>query len=200
MPAFLLPLAIAAAGSAIGGALSNKKSARTGTQSNTTTTTFNEPAEYRTLGDLLRSRIENRLRSSVDLGGYEAQGLTGINDAFAGAQTALNADLTSRGLATSPIAATAGTNLQAERGTNIAQFLNQLPLLRRQMEGEDLNAANAFYQARPRGTTVSQHGTQIVPGSAAGSAFGSAAEMLAFFAGQGLFKGGGTAPTFPNIH
>lgn len=198
MSAFLLPLAIAA-GSAISGALSNKKSARTGTQSNTTTTTFNEPAEYRTLGDLLRSRIENRLRSSVDLGGYEAHGLTGINDAFAGAQTALNADLTSRGLATSPIAATAGTNLQAERGTNIAQFLNQLPLLRRQMEGEDLNAANAFYQARPRGTTVSQQGTQVLPGSAVGSAFGSAAEMLAFLAGQGLFKGGGS-PGYPNIH
>ncbi len=199
----LIPL-ITAGVSALGGALSNKKSARTQEQSNrstsTSTTSFSEPAEYKTLGDLLRSRIESRLRSTMDMGGYEAGGVGAINDSFAGAQTALDADLTSRGLATSPIAGAAGGNLQSERGTNIAQFLNTLPQLKRQMEGEDLSAANTFYQSRPRNSTTTQTGTQsgttIMPGSVAGGAFGSAAEMIAFLAGQGLLGGG----AYPNIH
>jgi hypothetical protein len=177
----LIPL-ITAGVSALGGALSNKKSART-----TTTSTADTTPEYKTLGDMLRNRIESRLRSSVDLGGYEAGGIGAINDAFGGAETALNADLTSRGLGTSPIAGTASGNLQAERGTNIAQFLNTLPQVRRQMENEDISAANQFYQARPRTTTT------VGPGSAAGGALDNIASFLGYLyrqkalgAGDGL--------------
>lgn len=189
MPFPLIPLAISGV-SALAGALSNKKSARTQEQNNTSTTSYTEPAAYASLGDLLRKRITDRLNSTYDLSGYEANGLTDINDAFSGAQTNLNADLTARGLATSPVAATANTNLATERGGNIAQFLNSLPDRRRAMEGEDLTRAAGFYAARPLTTTTTQSGTQILPGSAAGGAFGSAAEMLAFLAGQGLLGGG----------
>ena len=191
MPFPLIPLAISGIG-ALAGALSNKKGARTGTQNNTSTTTFTEPPAYASMGDLLRKRITDRLNSTYDLSGYEANGLTGINDAFSGAQTNLNADLTARGLSTSPVAATAKTNLGTERAGSIAQFLSSLPMLRRQMEGEDLTRATGFYAGRPLSTTNTQSGTQLLPGSPLGAGIGSAAELLAFFAGQGLLGGGGT--------
>lgn len=186
MPGFLLPLAIAA-GSGIAGALSNRKSARTGESVGTSTTTFNEPSGYSTLGDLLRGRAESRLREQFDMSGIESSGITGINDAFAGAGESLNNSLTARGLGTSPVAGAGLTRLETGRAGSIAEFLQSLPLLRRQMENEDFAQANDFYSRRPLGQTTTQTGTFTQPGSALGSGLGSAAEMLAFLKGQGIF-------------
>lgn len=169
--------------------MSNKKSARTGEQTNTTMPV--EPPGYATLGDLLRSRAEQRLRSQFDTSGIEAGGIQDINSTFDPISMSVNNSLTSRGLAGSPVAGSADATLGAARGSQIAQFLNTLPQLRRQYENQDFAAASSLYNARPMGST--QHGTVINPGSAAGGAFGSAAEMLAFLAGQGMLSGGGNA-------
>lgn len=177
----LLP-ALATAGAGIAGGLSSRSGARTGTS----TVSPVEPAGYSTLGDLLRSRAEARLRSSMDMGGFEASGIQNINDAFRGISDSVNNDLTSRGLGTSPIAGTAVTNVETARGGNIAEFLNSLPLLQRQMQDQDFQNANSLYANRPIGQTQ----TAVQPGSAAGNAAGSAAEMLAFLQGQGLFSKG----------
>lgn len=164
---------------AIGGALENRQGARTSTTSTT------ENPTYAGLGDLLRQRITDRLNSTYDMGGYAANGIQGINDAFGGAQTGLDASLTSRGLGTSPVAGAGEATLQAARGSNIAQFLNSLPQLRRDMQAQDLGLASNFYAQRPQTTTT------VAPGSVAGGAFGSAAEMIAYMSGKGLLGGGG---------
>ena len=189
--ASLIPTIASLGAAGVGGLLANRKGARTGTESGTSTTTYNEPPAYASMGDLLRQRIMDRLNSTYDMRGYEASGLAGINDAFSGAQTNLNADLTARGLATSPVAATAATNLGTERGSNIAQFLNSLPDRQRAMQGDDLSRAAAFYAARPLSTTVTSSGTSVAPGSAAGGAFASMARMLAYLQTQKQLNAGG---------
>lgn len=180
-----LPAALGGA-SAVGGLLSNTKGARTGQQTNTTVPV--EPAGYATLGDLLRSRAVERLRSSMDMSGLEANGIADINSAFDPVEMSVNNSLTSRGLGTSPVAGAADATLGAARGGSIAQWLNQIPQIQRDYQSQDFAAANSVFASRPLGST--QSGTVINPGSAAGSAFGSAAEMLAFLAGQGLLGGG----------
>ncbi len=169
----LLP--VAAAG--IGGALSNTKGART----STATTTFQEPPAYQGLGDLLRARAMERLKSSADMSGYAASGINTINDTAAGIKQNVDNSLTSRGLAASPIAAQSDVNQQTARGGQISDFLNQIPLLQRQMQGQDLQQAQSIYGARPLGTTQ----TGVGAGSALGSGIGSAAEMLAYLKGMG---------------
>ncbi len=177
----LVPLAIAA-GSAIAGGLSNTKAARTSTAMPTVS------PEYKTLGDLLRSRAEERLRSTIDMRGYEANGISNINDAFGGISQTLNNNLTSRGLGTSPVAGAVDANTQMARGGNIAQFLNTIPQLQRQMQSDDMTQAmNIFQQGLGQ--------TNVGAGSALGSAFGSGAEMLAFLHGKGAFGGGGPTQT-----
>jgi hypothetical protein len=177
-------------GSAVAGALSNTKGARTSTSSSTNTITPTFAPEFKTLSDMLRFRAEDRLRNSVDMGGYQASGVANINDAFAGIQQASDNNLTSRGLATSPVAGAVGANLQTARGGSIAEFLNTIPLLQRQLQDQDTASALNVLNIG-RGTTSTGTGTGVAPGSAAGGAFGSAAEMLAFLAGQGLLGGGG---------
>lgn len=186
----LIPLLTTAA-SGIAGALSNKKSARTGEQSGTSTTMPVENHAYATLGDMLRARATERLRSSMDLSGLEASGISDINSTFDPVEMSVNNSLTSRGLGTSPVAGAADATLGAARGGSIAQWLNQLPTLKRQYQNEDFNAANMVFAGRPLGQTTQQQGTVVQPGSVAGGGIGSAAEMLAFMAGQGLLGGGG---------
>ena len=71
--------------------------------------------EFKTLSDMLRSRAEDRLRGSMDMSGIEATGIQGINDAYGGAEMALENSLTSRGLGTSPVAGAANLNLGRRR-------------------------------------------------------------------------------------
>lgn len=185
--------ALLGAGAGIAGALSNTQGARTGQQTNTTMPVEN-PA-YASLGELLRSRAMQRLNSSMDMSGYEANGIRDINSTFSPISTSVNNSLTSRGLATSPVAGAADATLGAARGSSIAQYLATLPQIQRQMQNEDFSAAAGLYSAAPRGST--QSGTVINPGSAVGSGIGSAAELLAYLHGQGLF--GSKTPDYSQV-
>jgi hypothetical protein len=172
-----LPAALSGA-SAVGGALSNTKGARTSTYMPTIA------PEYKSLADLLRGRVEERMRKQFDASGMEASGISNINDVFRNVKTASDNNLTSRGLATSPVAGAVDTNLETARGGNIAEFLNSIPQIQRQYENDDLsNALNVLNLGR---------GTETVaPGSAVGSAFtsgvGSMARLLGMMHGQGTF-------------
>lgn len=174
MPFPLIP-AILAGASAIGSAISNKKGARTSTSTPTIA------PEFKTLSDLLRSRAEERLRSSVDLSGLASTGTQNINDAFAGGRLASENNLTARGLGTSPVAAAVGSDSDQARVGSIAQFLNTLPTLQRQFQDQDMAMAGNVLGRFGTGTTG------VGAGSALGSGIGSAAEMLAFLKGQGVF-------------
>jgi hypothetical protein len=149
----------------IGGLLSNSRGARTQTSS-----PLANPA-YAGIGDLLRHRALSRLSNPVDTAGLEASGIQNINNAFKGASDSLNADLTSRGLGTSPAATPALSQLQAARGGAIANLENQMPLIQRDLENQDFAQANQLYQQ-----SMGQQST--LPGSAAGGALGSMAGLL----------------------
>lgn len=185
LPAWL-PAALTGA-SAVGGALLNTKGARTSTSQSTVG--YTEPAEYKSMGDLLRARYTQKLNSTTPLEGYEANGLSNINDVFRGLKLASDNNLTSRGLGTSPVAATADTNLEGARGSQMAQFLNSLPLLQKQLGDQDLQSAADFYARRPLTTTTNSTG--VAPGSAVGGAVTSGvttmAKLLGILHGQGSF-------------
>jgi hypothetical protein len=171
----LLP-ALLGGTAAVGGALSGREGART------TTSTPTLPPEFQSFQDLLRSRIEDRMRSSFDTRGLEATGIQNINDAYRGVGAGLDNSLTARGLATSPVAAAGETDLAMSRAGDIGQWLNQLPQIQRDYQNQDFGQAGALLNS-VRGSKT------VAPGSAAGGALGSVSEMLAFLAGQGLFGG-----------
>lgn len=170
--ASLIPLGLGVAGDI----LSNTKGARTTTSTPTIT------PEYKTLADLLRGRAEQRLRSSTDLGGYAASGISGINDVYGNVGQTLNNSLTARGLATSPVAATVDTNLQTARAGSIAQLLNSLPLLQRQLQNEDMSAALGLIDNLGRGTT------SVGPGSALGAGIGGAGQALGHLQDRNILR------------
>ena len=182
MPLPLIPLILGlAGGSAIGGALEGRKSARTSTSTPTIA------PEFKSLSDLLRSRAEERLRGGFDMSGIRAGGVQGINNVFSGLQQSSENNLTARGLATSPVAATVGTTLDTARGGSIIDFLNTLPAMQRQMQNQDMSIAGDVLGSFGTGTT------SVGAGSPLGGAFtggaSSLARMLGLLAGQGQFGG-----------
>ncbi len=160
----------------IGGALENTAGARTSTMTPTLA------PEYKTLSDLLRSRAEQRLRDSVDLSGYQATGLSNINDVFKGLQQSSANNLTARGLADSPVAATVGANLDQARGGQMVNFLNSIPLLQNQLQGEAMSSALPVLN-------MGRGQTSTGPGSVLGGGLSSAAEMMAYLTGLGALGG-----------
>lgn len=189
-----LQLALQGGLAALGGGLLNTAGARTSTS--TSTMTPGENPQVAGIGSMLRNIYAAKLGAPTPLAGYSANGLQNINDTFAGIKQNSDNNLTSRGLATSPVAATVDTNLDAARGGQMATFLNNLPLLQRQMQNEDLGSATNFYDAQPRPVTSS--GTNVNPGSAVGAALASGSmtmmKLLGILHGQGSFGPGSPVP------
>lgn len=163
--------------SALGGIFGNRK------KTQTTSTTLSPEAQ--SMNALIAPIIQQRLASSADLSGYRNQGITDINKTYGNAQTALDANLTARGLSTSPAAVGANTNLQVGRAGSIAQLVNSLPLLQRQMQGDDLSMANQFSALQPRTTTTTGNGNML------GGGFSDVGSMLGYLIGSGKLGGGG---------
>lgn len=101
--------------------------------------------------DQILRMLSDRATGATDLSGYTGQGLRTINDAAALKQKALNSILASRGLSYSPVAASAMGNLESSRVGEAVNFMNQLPLLQRQLQGEDLDRLSKFWAALPYG-------------------------------------------------
>lgn len=170
--------------SALGGLFGN----RSKKQTSTTSTTLSPEAAG--LSPMIADLIKKRLSSSADLSGYKAQGLQTINSNFNGARTGLNAELTARGLSDSPAAVSPIANLQGQRANSMSQLVNSIPMLQRQLQGDDINTANQFTVAQPRTTTT----TGTTPGNMAGGAFSDVASMMGYLMGQ---QGGGRTANNP---
>jgi hypothetical protein len=139
----------------------------------TTTTMPTLSPEYKTLADLLRSRVESRLSSmGPDLSGYQTSGIGDINTTFGGIQRSIANNLTARGLGTSPVAGAVGANLDIARGQKIADFMNQIPLLQRQFQNEDM--ANALQVLN-----LGRGATSVGPGSGFASALSAGGATFA---------------------
>jgi len=194
--------AIIAGGATIGGALINRKSARTQTQdtkqSSSGSVTPIESAEWSPLAKMLRDYAAKALGSESSLpAGFETGGIGDINSTWDSVKTGLSNTLTSRGLGSSPVAGAALTRADMGRAGDINRFrTTTLPSMEREWKMEDFRNALSLYGQRPVGQktegTTSGSGSVVFPGSVAGGAAGSFAEMLAYLAGKGSFGGGGS--------
>ena len=176
----LLPLALSGI-SALSGAFGNKQK--------TTSSTQLAP-EFTGLRDALIPMLADRLRSSVDLSGMEANNTAGINKTYANVGQGLTNNLTARGLGSSPIADASRTRLSIARAGDINQMKNTLPLIQEQIQGSRLAQAlaglNLGYDSGTR-TTIGTSGGGL------GGMFGGLGGMLGFLYGQGAFGDGGGA-------
>jgi len=183
--------------SGIGGLLSNTQGARTGTTNSTFNNTYSntptETPEFAGFGGMLKDIISKRLSQPVPMEGYAATGLGNINRNSDLVQQSIKNKLTASGLAGSPIAGNAMLQGELSRGGQATDFMNQLPLVQRQLQNQDFSQALGLYGARPLGSTTTasgtSSGTQVHPGSALGAGFSEAGDLLSFLAGQGLLGG-----------
>ena len=104
----------------------------------------------------LLDQFRNRANTSTDMRGYVGQGLAEINRASSLREQGLKAMLSQRGLSRSPMAAGAASQLEGDRYGQTISFMNQVPLLQRQMQMEDLNQFANFFKGLP----VGQHNFQ----------------------------------------
>lgn len=95
----------------------------------------------------------SNLTQPPDLRGYQAQGLQDIGRSSDLQRQNVNEIMASRGLSTSPVAATAANNVESNRFSQMNQFNQSLPLLADEMRMRNLGAATNFFQAIPKGTT-----------------------------------------------
>jgi len=173
----MLPLLIAAL-SGLGGALASRK--KTGTQ--TQTSSFSPEAKG--FNDVLMNTIRQRLASPSALpSGYQTSGVKDINRAFDLVGQNTNANLTSRGLSTSPVAGAVASGNEMARAGQIGQFNANLPIVERDLRNQDLGMGQALLSMQPRTTT----GTSTQPDNMLGGGIQDFASMLAFLHGSGAF-------------
>jgi hypothetical protein len=128
------------------------------------------------------------------LTGYTGQGMRQINRSADLNKVALQNILSSRGLSSSPAGAAFEARGEDERMKQLTEFLGGIPLLDRQMEGEDLSNYGSFVSSLPTGMRTSSSGTGTgqqqsygSTGAALGAGIGDAvsAAMLAKYLGKG---------------
>lgn len=190
---WVVPVAMVAS-SIISGLLSKKGSSTT---SGTVTNMPTFAPQTSNLQNALLGSITNRLRTGVDPRVLEAQGISHANNVFNNINAGQQADLTSRGLEASPVAGAVAGNTNAARGSSIVDWLNQVPGIVRQQQGQDLALGGSVLDMF-KGSTQTQNGSNLIStgGGAAGGMEGLGG-ALGMLAAMGYFKpgaGGTTAP------
>lgn len=136
---------------------------------------------------------ENRVNDTQGyLTGYTGQGMRGINKTADIRSQSLASILAARGLGSSPMAAAMQAQGEDQRMSQQVQFQNTIPLLQRQMEGENLDAFSKFIASLPTGVTQSGTssssgtGTQTGTSGGVGQGISDAATnaLLAYYMGQ----------------
>lgn len=107
--------------------------------------------DYSPMEAMLRKRLMERFNRGGLPPEYESQGLQGINSTYAATNQALQNKMATSGLYGSPMQAAAMGASEAGRAGEMASFKNQLPLLQRSLENEDMTAAAALMSAFGRG-------------------------------------------------
>lgn len=123
-----------------------------GGTSNVSTTTPNIAPGTQKLIDYLTQRYTNL--SSPSLTSYGNQQAQVINKNADIQRQAVDQILASRGLSMSPAAATALSNVDAQRFSNLNQMRAQLPLIQADQDRTNLAAASNFMQMVPHSTTT----------------------------------------------
>jgi len=204
--AWLFP-AIMAGASALGSILGGKNKQtqnQTSTYSNTTTPEYDPQAlsARNTILDKYLSRING---SQGYMTGYTGQGMRKINQGADIKSQALNSILAARGLSSSPVGAALAAKGEDDRMKQLTDFYSSIPLLQRQMEGEDLGQFGQFVSSIPVGQTQTgtSTGANTNQGSTAGAlgnglTNGISAYLLAkYYNGQNTLPYSNTYPGMP---
>jgi Chaperone of endosialidase len=149
-------------GSALGGAASalggmfptSSTTTMNGTQdttSNQTTNPLLSQANQNFLNQLMGQY--SNLMSPFQTSGYQAQQGNVINQNSNALQQQTQQELAARGLSTSPVAASIQANQNQARIGQLNTLSQQMPLLANQMNLQNLNAAAAFQNTIPKGST-----------------------------------------------
>ena len=205
MASFIAPLIGGLAGLFGGG--QQQKTQTSGTITNNTAGTFNQGGTAATNYNLspLQSQLmnafgaqsQNLYNSATNLQPYAAQQLQQINGTSNVSNQILQNSLASRGLSYSPVAATATTQGNLARVSQQNQFMQNLPLLQRQLQTQALGGEESAFSAMPKNVTQTtnqsgattqsgtqtQQGTNLISGNQLGGLFGGL--------GAGLFAPNG---------
>lgn len=177
MPVAVLPIISGLAG-LFGGAASQKTqtsgtqsqtSNSTNTQSGSTTPNFS-PLQQQLINQFT-SGESNLANSAQNLNGYEASGLQQIGSQAKAQNEQTSNQLASQGLSFSPAAATENTLNQENQLNQSQQFMNQIPLLQRQLQQQALTQLQGGFSAIPTGVNTS--GTSNTTGSSNSSIQGT---------------------------
>lgn len=207
MAGFALPIISGLAGLFGGASTKQTNTQSSGNQTSSGTsggsTTPNLSPLQQQLATLFTNNSQNMANNDPNLTGYTASGLQTINQSGNAATTALNNSLASRGLSFSPAAANAATQNTNNQINQGQQFLNQIPLLQRQLAQQNTAGLESAFGALPTGVTTTgsfngntssqtnQSQTQQTPGGLLAGLFGGAGAGLAAL--PNLFNSGGNS-------
>lgn len=145
---------------------STTNSSQTGTQTGTTTPNLS-PLQQALIG-LFTQGAADTYKQSQNLTPYTAQGLEQIEGQGSANRQTLNNILSSRGLSFSPAAATALTQNALNTGNQQSQFVNQVPLLQRQLQQQSLQQLIQAFGVIPTGVTSTGTSSQTGQSSTTG--------------------------------
>lgn len=118
---------------------------------------------YGTQGTALSANIlpvlNSLMQGSTNLAPYEAQQTQQINTNAGLQSQQVNNEMAARGLATSPVAATAAANINAQRTGAITGMQEQIPLIQQQLQTQNIGTAGNILNLLPKTSTQTQQQT-----------------------------------------
>lgn len=171
----------------VGGIFANRAGKSTQTSSQTTQLT---PEQIALLSSL-NGQYTN-LNTDPDLSGYEAGQVSDINHQSNLHMQALQENLAYRGI-TGAAEANAEANVDSQRFGDITKLHQSIPLLRNQIQTQNLNTGIGLFGAQPRNVSTSTTGTTSA--NKLGGGISNAANVLAYLYGKGAFSPTPAAPT-----
>jgi len=150
------------------------------------------------LSRLFTDALINKFNAGpADLSGYEAGGLKNINRASDIKSQLLSNIMSQRGLSYSPAAASASAQQENDRVAQSTDFLNTIPLLKKQFEDKNIQDLISGFGALP--TATRQTGTNIFSQNQSGTTTGTGQipgnQLGGLFSGLGS----GFALTLPQL-
>jgi len=176
-----IPLAIAgvtALGSYLSGRDKKKQDTSETSESTSTTTPEYDPQLLGARNTLLQSYLDRMQGGQGWLKGYTGQGLRTINQAGDIRSKTMSNILAARGLSSSPVAANLLSGADNQRLEQQINFLNQVPILGREQEGEDMRGLASYIASLPKGTRSYAKGSNVGQTSAYGSNVGAIGQGL----------------------
>ena len=194
MAAFVAPILAGVSGLAglFGGGTQQKQATQqTSTGTTNSSTTPNLSPIQSSLINQFTTGAENLNNQATNLTPYTAAGLQQIGQTGQTNQTQIANNLSQRGLNYSPVAANATTQNVLNTGNQQSQFLNQIPLLQRQLQQQGIQGLEQAFQVQP--TAVSSTGTSTTNTQGNGAISGN--PLAGLFGGVGS----GLAASYPSL-